>query len=386
MRPRGWAVSVAISATWTAYLGRPSEGGPAADPGVPDSGALDELRTAGVAMPREFEPRRLARRTLQIVSVLLVVGLVLLLAPGLGEVRDLLNEARPEWVALAVAFEALSCVSYVLMFRPIFCQSMPWRTSWEIGLAELGAGSIVPASGAGGLALGAWILREGGMAGEQIARRSVAFFLIKSSVNFIAVAALGTVMALGVLGPDLSLWLTAVPAAGALMVIAAVLVVPALGAGAPISADAGRTRKAIREVRKALVGGTAEAVQMVRSRNLLVITGALGYWAWDNAVLWATFHAFGFSPPITVILLGYLIGQLGGLLPLPGGLGGIDGGLIGTLIVYGTRAATTAAAVLVYRVILFWLPLLVGAVAFISLRRGLNQPDRPELCVVPAAT
>jgi uncharacterized membrane protein YbhN (UPF0104 family) len=343
-------------------------------------------RTPGVAMPDEFEPRRLVRRTLQIVAVLVVVGLVLLLAPGLGEVRDLLTKARPEWLALAVAFEAMSCLSYVLMFRPIFCPRMPWRTSWEIGLAELGAGSIVPASGAGGLALGAWILHEGGMPGERIASRSVAFFLVKSSVNFIAVAVLGTVMAVGLVGPELSPWLTAVPAAGALLVIGAVLVVPRFGVGAPVPADAGRTRRAIREVRKALVGGTAEAVQIVRSRNLLVISGSLGYWAWDNAVLWATFHAFDYSPPITVILLGYLIGQLGGLLPLPGGLGGIDGGLIGTLIVYGTPAAATAAAVLVYRVILFWLPLLAGAVAFISLRRGLNSPDRPELCVVPAAT
>ena len=84
--------------------------------------------------------------------------------------------------------------------------------------------------------------------------------------------------------------------------------------------------------------------------------------------------------------MGYLIGQLGGLLPLPGGIGGIDGGLIGALIVYGTPAAATAAAVLAYRVILFWLPLVIGAIAFISLRRGLNDPDRPELCVVPAAT
>jgi uncharacterized protein (TIRG00374 family) len=272
------------------------------------------------------------------------------------------------------------------MFRPIFCQNMPWRTSWEIGLAELGAGSIVPASGAGGLALGAWILREGGMPARRIASRSVAFFLIKSSVNFIAVALLGTVMAVGLLGPDLSLWLTAVPALGALLVIAVVLLVPRLGVGAPVSDDEGRTRKAIHEVRKALVGGAREAVQMVRSRNLLVIIGAVGYWAWDNAVLWATFQAFDVSPPITVILMGYLIGQLGGLLPLPGGLGGIDAGLVGTLIVYGTPAAVTVAAVLVYRVILFWLPLLAGAVAFISLRRGLNRPDRPELCVVPEAT
>ena len=355
---------------------------------MPDSEALDAPNAANgpVTMPDEFEPRKLARRTLQIVAVFLVVGLVLLFAPGLGQVRHLLTEARPEWVALAVAFEAMSCASYVLLFRPVFCQSMPWRTSWEIGLVELGAGSIVPASGAGGLALGAWILSRGGMPAERIARRSVAFFLIKSSVNFIAVAVLGTVMALGLVGPELSLWLTALPAAGASLVIAAVLVVPRLGHGAPVQPDAGKLRKALREVRKALVVGTREAVELVRSRNLLVIAGALGYWVWDNAVLWATFHAFDYSPPITVILMGYLIGQLGGLLPLPGGLGGIDGGLIGTLIVYGVPAAATTAAVLTYRVILFWLPLLLGTVAFISLRKGLNKPDRPELCVVPAAT
>ena len=84
--------------------------------------------------------------------------------------------------------------------------------------------------------------------------------------------------------------------------------------------------------------------------------------------------------------MAYLIGQLGGLLPLPGGLGGIDGGLFGAFVVYGAPAAVTAAAVLAYRIILFWLPLLVGSVTFVSLRRGLNRPDRPDLCVVPAAT
>jgi uncharacterized membrane protein YbhN (UPF0104 family) len=336
-------------------------------------------------MPAEFESRRLARRALQVLAILTVAGLVVLLAPGLGEVRHLLAGAKPQWIALGVALEGLSCVSYVLMFRPIFCRNMPWRTSWEIGLAELGAGAIVPASGAGGLALGAWILSAGGMPAERIASRSVAFFLIKSSVNFVAVAVLGTVMALGLVGPDLSLWLTAAPAAAATLAIGAVLLVPRLGVPDPSPERAGRTRKALWHVRKALVGGTAEAVQILRTRELLVITGSIGYWVFDNAVLWATFHAFGFSPPISVIMLGYLIGQLGGLLPLPGGLGGIDGGLIGTLIVYGTPAAATTAAVLAYRLILFWLPLVLGAVAFLSLRKGLNNPDRPELCVVPAA-
>jgi len=342
--------------------------------------------SAAVTMPQEFDTRRLLRRTAQIVAALVVLGLVVLLAPGLGDVRDVLAGASPGWVLLAVALEGLSCVSYVFLFRPIFCQNMPWRTSWEIGLSEVGAGSIVPASGVGGLALGAWILSEGGMPAERIASRSVAFFLIKSSVNFLAVAVLGTLLFVGVLGPELSPWLTLAPAIAAMLAIGVVLIVPRFGIGEEPPEYVGRFTRAIWHARKALIGGTGEAVQIVRSRNRLVLVGAIGYWAWDNAVLWATFHALGHSPPITIILMGYLIGQLGGLLPLPGGLGGIDGGLIGTLIVYGTPAAATAGAVLIYRVILFWVPLLAGAVAFISLRRALNQPDRPELCVVPGAT
>jgi uncharacterized membrane protein YbhN (UPF0104 family) len=353
------------------------------------SGPLKATPVSGpapVSMPREFDPRLLARRALQIAAALAVVVLVVVLAPGLGDVRDKLAGADPAWIALAVVFELMSGISYVLMFRPIFCRHMPWRTSWEISWSSLGMGSIVPASGAGGLALGAWILYQGGMPAERIARRSVAFFLIKSSVNFVAVAVIGTLMAVGLIGPDKSLLLTALPAAAATLVIGLVLLVPRLPPGEGPREDHGRFRRVLARTRQALVGGTAEAVQMLRTANWQIIAGSIGYWAWDNAVLWATFHAFGYSPEISILLLGYLIGQLGGLLPIPGGLGGIDGGLFGALVVYGTPAATTAAAVLAYRVILFWLPLIVGGIAFASLRRGLNDPDRPDLCVVPAAT
>jgi glycosyltransferase 2 family protein len=97
-------------------------------------------------------------------------------------------------------------------------------------------------------------------------------------------------------------------------------------------------------------------------------------------VLWATLRAFGSSPALTLVLMGYLIGQLGGLLPVPGGLGGLDGGLLGALVVYGLPAAAVAAALLAYRVILFWIPLMLGAPAFFSLRKGLNDPDRPDIC------
>jgi uncharacterized membrane protein YbhN (UPF0104 family) len=325
-----------------------------------------------VSLPREFEPSRLGRRAVPAVAALGILALVVALAPGLGEVRDELAGASAGWLIAAVVLELLSGISYVLLFRPVFCRRMSWRSSWEIGWSELAAGSIVPASGAGGLALGAWVLHRGGMPAERIARRSVAFFLIKSSVNFVAVAILGALLATQLLGPDLSLWLTALPAAMSVAAIAAVLALPRLGPGAAPAAGAGRVRRAWSTVRSSVIGGVGEAVEIVRTRDLLVLGGALGYWAFDNAVLWATFEAFGADVPLTVILLGYLIGQLGGLLPIPGGIGGIDGGLIGTLIVFGAPAAATAAAVLAYRVILFWLPLLLGSASFVSLRRDLR--------------
>jgi uncharacterized membrane protein YbhN (UPF0104 family) len=254
---------------------------------------------------------------------------------------------------------------------------MSWRSATEIGWSELGVGSLVPASGASGLALGAWVLSRGGMPAERIARRSVAFFLLKSSVNFVAVALIGFAWWFGLFGPDESFLLTGLPALLSTALIAAVVLLPRVASAPSAPAGCGRPRRWLAAAWRAVLHGTREAVEIARQRDVLVLFGAFGYWAFDNAVLWAAFHAYGDVPPLPVILMGYLIGQLGGLLPLPGGIGGIDGGLIGTLIVYGADPATTAAAVFTYRLILFWLPLLGGAVAFTSLRRALGR--RPEL-------
>ena len=332
-------------------------------------------------LPPELEGRRLRRRALQIAGLLVVVAAVARFAPGLGEVRDRLSDARPGWLAVGVGLELLSCLSYVLMFKPVFCPRMSWRSSYELGMSELAVGSIVPASGAAGLALGAWALRKGGMPAEQIARRTVAFFVIKSGANFVAVAVLGVVMWLGV-GPHRSVLLTLLPAALAIVSIAAVAWVGVFAARRP-PRDRSQLqgwRRWIAIAIEALGDGVREAGRILLRRDWRVIAGSLGYWLFDNAVIWACFKAFGESPAITLVLMGYLIGQLGGLLPIPGGIGGIDGGLIGTLIVFGLPAATTVAAVFAYRVILFWLPLVLGGIAFSRLRKGLDDPSRPDLC------
>jgi uncharacterized protein (TIRG00374 family) len=331
-------------------------------------------------LPEEFQSRNLKKRALQALVALGALVAVFVLAPGLGEVRDLLVKAKPGWLVLATALEGLSFLSYLVMFGPIFCTGLTWNRSWQIGGSELAMGSLVPASGAGGLALGAWVLHRGGMGGERIARRSVAFFMIKSGVNFVAVALLGFALAVGLVGPHLSIWLTALPAALATLAIAAVALLPRLGPGERPEPDASRVERWISATRRAVIEGTGEAGKILHRRHPAVIAGAIGYWAFDNFVLWATFHAFGASPPIMVILMGYLIGQLGGALPLPGGIGGIDLGLIGTLIVYGAPAAETAAAVLAYRIILFWLPLAVGGIAFGLLRRDMPSGQEFAAC------
>ncbi len=161
---------------------------------------------------REFEPRTLLRRSVPAFIAIAVLILVAAFAPGLGEVRDALSGADPGWVAVAVAFEGLSFASYIVMFAPVFCRGLSWRRSWQIGGSELAVGSIIPASGAGGLAFGAWVLHEGGMDADRIARRSVAFFLIKSSVNFFAVAIIGLLMYAGLFGVDEPWTLTLLPA------------------------------------------------------------------------------------------------------------------------------------------------------------------------------
>ena len=171
---------------------------------------------------------------MQIIALLAVLGLIVVLAPGLGEVRDKLSGAAPPGSALAVVLEALSCA---LLRADVQARSSaatcPGGRACEIAWSTLAMGSILPASGAGGLALGAWILHEGGMPAERIARRSVAFFMIKSSVNFVAVAVIGTLMALGVFGPDKSPAADRAARRAAVLVIGLVLLIPRLASARP---------------------------------------------------------------------------------------------------------------------------------------------------------
>jgi uncharacterized membrane protein YbhN (UPF0104 family) len=114
--------------------------------------------------------------------------------------------------------------------------------------------------------------------------------------------------------------------------------------------------------------GVRTAIGLIRERNPGLL-GALAWWGFDVSVLWAMFHAFGSPPPFTVIWMAYFVGMLGNLLPLPGGLGGVEGGMIGAFAAFGVDFNLAVLAVLSYRAISFWLPTLPGAIAYFQLRR-----------------
>ena len=342
-----------------------------ADP-VTGSISMAPPQRAGAVLP---DRRGLLVRLGVIVAVLAGLGVAVSSMPGLGELRQRLADAAPGWLAAALVLEAASCLAFVAAFRGVFSRRLPWRFSYEVGMAAQGTNVLLPAGGASGLALGAWALRKTGMSAERLARRTVAFFLITSSVNFATAAFVGCALSIGLLaGAGSPPALTAVPAALAAVAIAGVLLLPRL-LERPRS-PSGRIGRALVRGGTALSGGIRDARALVRSGSPLVIAGAVGYMALDLAALAASFAAIGAAPPLGVLALAYVVGQLGGLVPLPGGVGGADGGLIAALALYGTPLAPAVAAVLAYRAFQLGLPALLGALAVIRLPAVLQSaPD-----------
>jgi uncharacterized membrane protein YbhN (UPF0104 family) len=322
------------------------------------------------ALPDEFSPSRLRRSLVLLAAVVLVVVAAIVLVPGLGSLRGRFTGAQPGWLVLAAVFQLGSCAAYVLVFRGVFCRRMSWRTSTEIGLSELAANSVLSIGGAGGLALGAWILRRGGLGSAFIARRTVAFFLLTSLANVGFLALGGVALATGVLHGSPALLLGLIPA-----VAAALAIVLALAARRLAGALARRSLPARLAAAATAVGeGVDEALRLLRTGDPAILAGAAGYMLFDVAMLGVCFAAFGNDiPPAGVLLVAYIIGQLGSLIPIPGGIGGVDAGLIGTLVLYGVDAADAAVAVIAYRGLLLCIPALLGLPALAVLRRRLRS-------------
>jgi uncharacterized protein (TIRG00374 family) len=335
-------------------------------------------------LPGDVSPERLRRGLLRLGGLVAIAVVIVTLGPGLGELRRRFADAQPVWIVTACAFEVLSVLAYVPAFRAVFCRRMSWSTSYKIGVAEEGAGSLFPLGGAGSLALGVWALRRGGMPADEVARKTVAFFLLTSAPSVAMLLLLGAGLATGILPGGGVLFLTVLPAVVAAGAIAATLGLRRLarGAEARVRRQGGApNRVRVAAALAATSEGIDEALHQLRQADPLLLVGLVGYLVFDQLAFWASFRAVGASPELPLIWMAYLIGQLGNWLPLPGGIGGVELGLVGALVLYGLPALTATAAVLLYRVIELWIPAVLGISAFVQLRLLLRrETEAIKLC------
>jgi uncharacterized protein (TIRG00374 family) len=338
-------------------------------------------------VPEELSRRKLRTRLLLACGLFLGVIAVVTLLPGLEGLRTRLSHAKPGWLALGAALKVLSGLGYVAVFRMVFCRRMSWRVSYQIGMSELGANALFPTGGAGGLALGAWALKRGRMPADEIAHRTVAFFLLTSVANVVGVIVIGIGLAAKVLPGETNPALTILPAAIASMAIVGSLLAGRAAAALNRRLDRRRAGQASRRARvvsgalAAVARGVHEAVSLLREANAWLIAGMIAYLLFDVMILWATFRAFGAAPPLAIVWIAYLLGELGGLIPVPGGIGGVDAGLVGALVLYNVPLTAATSAVLAYRAIALWVPAVLGTIAFVALRRTLrDESSKISVC------
>jgi uncharacterized protein (TIRG00374 family) len=330
-------------------------------------------------MPRVvFTRRRLLASVVFVVSTVAFLYFVLPKLLGLRETWSRIQHGNGWWLALAALLEVCSFLGYIALFRAVFVRGdsrIGWRESYQITMAGLAATRLFASAGAGGIALTAWALRRSGLEARVVACRLIAFLALLYGVYMSALVVVGLGLYFGIFPGSNPFAITVVPAIFGAVVIAIFLGVSLVPGdfdrlvkrwthGGRLGRIVGRLATAP----AAAASGVRTAIALVRSRNLGVL-GALAWWGFDISVLWACFHAFGGAPPTAVVVMSYFIGMLGNTLPLPGGIGGVDGGMIGAFSAFGVPVQLAVVSVLAYRGFAFWLPTVPGGIAYLQLRR-----------------
>ena len=350
----------------------------------------EDLRVSGLSALLH-DRRKLTTAVLVFVAAVAGIYLVLPKVIGIDESLERVGDATWYWIAIAVAFNLAAFAAYVALFRGVLGGSVEddvrrrlgLRASYQITMAGLAATRIFSAAGAGGIVLTYWALRKAGMPRRRAGCRMVAFLVLMYSVYLLALVIFGVLLRTGVLPGDNPVGGTIVPAA-----IASVAIL-LLGLIALIPGDfERRLREFSRGYRRTrwatrvatgpatLAAGVRTAIDYLRhpSRGALGLAGSLGFWAANIGVLWASFEAFGGEVPFAVLVQGFFVGMAANLVPSPaGGVGSVDAGMIGAFVLFGLPGASVFAAVLIYRLFAFWLPVLPGSIAALQLRRTVRR-------------
>jgi uncharacterized protein (TIRG00374 family) len=330
-------------------------------------------------------PRRTHRLRATIVFLIIVVALFLILPRLAGQKHALalLREASVPLLIAAVLVEAVSLVFYSLLFRRLLGllrYPVGLGLALRINLAGLSAAHLFSAGGVGGAALTYRVLQKRGMPHSIVLIAVIFQNAFAYSVLFL------------LFGVGLAILLIRGQANDFALAFAAVLVVLLLALasyGFWLLNHPSSLRRRARQVLDLLarrihrlqiahtqldewLDGVIEGWRRLRKdgrRHVRTLGQASGYWAFDIACLALVLLAFKQHVSVDALLIAYPVGNVvGAFSPTPGGLGAVEGVLIGLLVGFGLTPGAAVAVVLVYRLINFWLPIPAGMGTYLSVR------------------
>jgi putative heme transporter len=362
----------------------------------------EELQQVGAFQALLQDRRKLFGGLTLFILIIVAIYVVFPRLVGLDDALRKLDDAVWYWVVVAICFNVAAFGAYVALFRGVlggtrdddFRRRLDLRASYQITMAGLAATRIFSAAGAGGIVLSYWALRKAGMSRRRSACRMVAFLVLTYGVYTFALVIFGILLRTHVLPGDAPFGGTVVPAVLSVIAIAIFLLIALIPEDVErrIQHFAGgyrRTRYLTRFAKgpATVASGVRTAIFYVRSprRGALAVGGAVGFWAANIGVLWASFEACGGDVPFAVLVQGFFVGMAANLIPSPaGGVGSVDAGMIAAFVLFGIDESTVFPAVLCYRVIAFWLPIPPGIVAFFQLRTTVAGWEREREEGVPA--
>ena len=347
----------------------------------------EHTATPELSLPA-LDLRLVARRAALPLALAAAAAAVLLLAGGpLGVFADALSRAisaDPRWIAVAVVAELLSFAGYIALFWLVGRRATPrlgLRAGTEITFSGAAATRLLPTAGAGGAALTLWAINKTGMGTKRAGGVLLTFLSLLYGFFLLGITLSGAAIALGIGGAGHTAVATGAAIAGGTAIVAALMLA---ARGGETADGAGRVARGA-----ALLGGSIrDALGFLRGGDARLL-GAPAWWAFDAAVLWATFHALGEPPALAVLAFAYFAGQVGNTIPLPGAA---SGGTVATLLAFGVAPDLALSSVLAYRAIAIWLPAPLGLAALGALRARVARwssddaeaADLVEAIVAPA--
>jgi uncharacterized membrane protein YbhN (UPF0104 family) len=358
------------------------------------SGELEEdsedIEERGAAL---LSPRRIVTLALAVVLMIIAVYVVFPKVVGVSTSLDQLRDVTWYWIVAAIGFLGLAFLSYTSLFQGVLGgqdptdkarQRLDVSASWQITMSGFAATVLFSAAGAGGVALTYWALRRAGIPRRRAACRMVAFLVLLYSVYLLSLVVFGTLLRANVLHGDDPVGGTIVPAAiggVALLLIGAVALIPGdferrFAALQRRGKRLGRIGARLATAPATLATGVRTAIAYVRhpTRSAAALSGALGWWTGQIGILWASFHAYGVEVPLGVVVQAYFVGMVANLAPSPAaGVGTVDAGLIGAFLLFGLPEGTVFPAILTSRLISIWLPLPLGILGYVRLRKTVQR-------------